>query len=150
MPQGLAGQAEMMGDPAKMQATIDAIGALYAENWWAFLLVAVAQIIGTLALLVLLGDSTRPTVGEALQRGASGFLSYLGAQWLFAFGLGLLIGISAALALATGSNAAFVLVIFLAIVAAFYCAVNISLVGPAIAIDRLLNPVAIQIGRAHV
>src|SRR3546814_20607692 len=41
------------------------------------------------------------------------------------------------------SSDLFVLVIFLAIVAAFYCAVKISLVGPAIALDRLLNPVAI-------
>lgn len=143
MPQVVAGQAEMMGDPADMRAAADAIVALYADNWWAFLFVAVAQIIGTIALLVLLGDSTRPTVGEALQRGARGFLSYLGAQLLFAVALGLLIGVPAALALAAGSNTAFVLVIFLAIVVAIYCAVKISLVGPAIAIDGLLNPIAI-------
>src|SRR3546814_15058160 len=104
MPQVLAGQAEMMGDPADMQAAVDAIIALYADNWWAFLFVAVAQIIGTIALLVLLGDNTRPTVGEALQRGARGFPSYLGAQLLFAVGLGLLIGIPPAPALAARSN----------------------------------------------
>src|SRR3546814_10547122 len=55
MPQVLAGQAEMMGDPADMQAAADAIVATYAENWWAFLFVAVAQIIGTIALLVQIG-----------------------------------------------------------------------------------------------
>lgn len=143
MPQVLQGQTEMMGDPADAQAAMEAIGALYAQNWWAFLLVAVAQIIGTLALLVLLSDTTRPTVGEALERGARGFLSYIGAQLLFAIGLGLLIGVPAALALASGSQAAFVLVIALAIVVGIYCAVKISLVGPAIAIDGLLNPVAI-------
>src|SRR3546814_3300178 len=42
-----------------MQAALDAMSALYAENWWAFLLVAIAQIIGTIALLVLLGDNSR-------------------------------------------------------------------------------------------
>jgi len=143
MPQVLQGQTEMMGDPADAQAAVDALFALYAKNWWAFLLVAVAQIIGTLALLVLLSDTARPTVGEALERGARGFLSYIGAQLLFAIGLGLLIGVPAALALASGSQAAFVLVIALAIVVGIYCAVKISLVGPAIAIDGLLNPVAI-------
>lgn len=145
MPQVLAQQTGMMGDPANAQAMIDALGAVYAENWWAFLLVAVAQVIGTLALLVLLGDNSRPTVGEALQRGIRGFLSYFGAQLLFAFAAGLLIGIPAALALASGSSAVIVPVVVLAVVVAFYCAVKISLVGPAIAIDGLLNPIAILV-----
>ena len=143
MPEALQAQAGITVDPADTQAAIDAIGAFYAENWWAFLLVAIAQVMGTIALLVLLTDHARPTVGEALQRGATGFLTYLGAQLLFVFALGLLIGIPIALAALTESSALIVSVVLLAVVVVIYCGVKISLVGPVIAIDGILNPVAV-------
>ena len=84
-------------DPQNTEAALDALSTLYAENWWAFLLTSVLQMVGMLALFALLTDRARPTVGEALKRGTFGFPSYLATQVLAAIGIGLIVGLLAAI-----------------------------------------------------
>lgn len=117
---------------ADLEAAIAAISSVYAENWWAILLVFVAQGIGTLALLTLLTDRARPTVGEALKAGAIAFPSYFVANILSVLAIG--IGFVLPVALLP-------FLVILAIPILFYLLVKFSLIMPAIAVDGILNPI---------
>lgn len=129
------------GNPEDFEAIRKAIGAMYADNWWALLLLSILQGIGALALLALLTDRARPTVGEALQRGAVGFAPYLVSQITAALGIGLVLGIPIAGAIAAGSPALIFVVGSLAVVALIYAIIKFSLIAQVIAIDGILNPV---------
>ena len=68
-------QEAMLADPENAQARML---ELYTGFWWLLLLVVLAQIVGYLALLALLRDTSRPTVGEALKAGIAGLLPAIG------------------------------------------------------------------------
>ena len=126
------GNELQMANPADSEAMMSILMKLYADYWWAILLSGVAQGIGTLALLTLLTDRARPTVGEALKRGAISFPSYFAANLLIVFA----IAIPAGIALVASP-----LTLILVVPFALYLAIKFSLIMPAIAIDRILNPV---------
>lgn len=129
-------------DPqAVMQATINQISAAYAESWLLMLTLSIAQFIGSLALLALLTDSARPTVGEALTRGVKSIPSYIGAQILSALAAGVVIGLPLGLIAAAAPPAAVVIAAFLLIMCALYMFVKFSLVAPVIVIDDERNPI---------
>ncbi len=133
--------------PAQGQADPNAILAMlldiYATYWWAFLLVSVAQGIGMLALLALLTDRRRPTVGEALAHGAKGFLPYLGSQLLAGLCYAVGLGIPLAAAAASGIGALTLVLGLLAVVAGVYLFVKFSLIAQVIAIDGIMNPLKV-------
>jgi len=120
-----------IAESADTEAMMSALMSLYADYWWAILPSGIAQAIGTLALLILLTDRAKPTVGEALKRGALSFPSFFVANLLLAFA----IAIPVALA-----QVASPLAIFLVAPIAIYLAIKFSLIMPAIAIDRIVNP----------
>ena len=129
-------------DPERVfEAMMQQISTLYADYWWLFLLGAIIQGIGTLALLALLSDSTRPTLGEAIKTGAMGFLPYILASLL----LGLLViavgaalvGLPAMVHPALGAIGGIA-----ALVAIIYMIVKFSLLAPAIGVERIFNPIA--------
>lgn len=120
-------------DAGNTEALPEALIALYAENWWVFLITSILQMIGMLALFALLTDRARPTVGEALKRGAKGFPSYFVAQMLAVLALGLVGGLLAVIS---------PLLIILAIPVFFYVMIKFSLIGPVIGIEQMLNPIA--------
>ena len=128
-------------------ATIDDMEAqmyaIYADWWWLLALVVLAQIVGFLALLALLRDSSRPTVGEALKTGVVGLLPAFGAYILLTIGLSLVIGVFLVLAGALGSGVFGALIGIVAFVLIVYIGVKVSLSGPVIAIDRVFNPVRV-------
>lgn len=119
-------------NPEDLSAISDAVLQAYAEYWWVILIVFVTQGIGTLALLTLLTDRAKPTVGEAIARGASGFLSYFAANLLFVLALGFILTIALVIT---------PFLVVLAIPVMFYAMVKFSLVLPAIAIDGIRNPI---------
>jgi hypothetical protein len=123
------------------QAMFDALMAVYARIWPYLLIVVILQGIGSLALLALLRDSTRPTLGEALKRGLIAFLPYVAAQLIVVLGIAIVGGILLEGALAI-SQAIAVLVIFIVLIAAVYLAVKFSLTMPVIGIERSYNPLA--------
>ncbi len=53
-----------------------------AGAWWAFVLIAVAQAIGTLGLMVLLSGRSDHTLGQALGIAAALFLPFIASQLL--------------------------------------------------------------------
>jgi len=102
----------------------------------------ILQAVGTLAILTLCTDRTRPTVGEAIRQGFAGFLPYLATTLMLGFGLGIAGGLLLGIAAATRSGVVIGLVIAVVIVAAIYLSLRFALVTPAIAVERLRNPVA--------
>lgn len=132
-------QEAMLADPTNVEAMLFEI---YAGWWWLFIVVILAQIVGYLALLALLRDSGRPTVGEALKTGLVALLPAIAAYILTVLALGLTIGVLVGIAVASGSAALGFIVGLLAFVVAVYVCVKFSLTGPVIAIDKVFNPVA--------
>jgi len=133
-PQGQPGMT-----PEQM---MDVMSAFYAQALPWFLPVIVLQGIGTLALLALLTDRRRPTVGQAIRLGALGLLSYLGAQLLLGLAVGLAGGLLISLAAATGSSALATVVVVLLLLVLVYVAIRTVLVPAAIMVEGERSPVA--------
>lgn len=130
-------------DPdAAMQAMMDQMSALYADNWPLLLLVTVVQFIGSMGLFALLTDRGNPTVGEALATGLKSIPSYIAAQFLSALGAGIVLGLPLGLLAALAPPVA-VAIAGIALVALLaYIVVKLSLIAPAIAIEGERNPIA--------
>jgi hypothetical protein len=130
-------QEAMLADPEAAQAQIF---ELYANWWWLLIAVLLFEVVGYLALLALLRDSSRPTVGEALKTGLAGLLPAIGAYILLVLGLSLVIGLLVGGAIASGNGAVAAVAWIVAFVAFVYVCVKVSLSGPVIAIDKVFNP----------
>lgn len=130
-------------DPAvAMQAALDQISALYADNWPLLLAVSIAGFIGSLALLALLSDRGHPTVGEALKTGIKAIPAYIAAQLLSALAAGIVIGLPLGLMAAVAPPAVVAFAGLALVVIAIYLFVKFSLIAPVIAIEEVRNPVA--------
>ena len=139
-------QADMManfGNPAAAERIMKGMtGPVVGFGLVSFLL----QAIGYLAMLALLTDRARPTVGEAIRSAIKALPSVIGAALLFFVGYMMAIVAFAVLAGAMSSVAGFgavaVLLVVLLIGGVFYAMVKLSLVLPVIVIDRVHNPMA--------
>jgi len=100
------------------------------------------QALGTMSVLILLGDRARPTVGEAIKRGARALVSYILANLMLGLAFGLIAGVIVGIGAATGSAAVIALGLALILLAAIYVMVRCCLVGPSIALEQIHNPVA--------
>lgn len=102
------------------------------------------QATGTLGMLTLFTDRSRPTVGEAIKLGAKGVLPYLLAQILFGFGIALVLGtvIGAIGATIRPASPAILLLVAAGMVAVLAAYIRIMLVAPVVAVERVYNPVA--------
>jgi hypothetical protein len=124
--------------------------AFYSQWGWLFALVFLVQVVGYLAMLALLRDRSRPTVGQAISTGLKGLLPAIGTFLLLIIGmtlvglvLGLLIGLlSAGVGEAGGAIVGVVLALAL-LVAFVYLSVRLSLWAPVIAIDKVHNPLQV-------
>jgi membrane-anchored glycerophosphoryl diester phosphodiesterase (GDPDase) len=133
-------QESMLADPETAEARMY---ELYTGWWWLLIAVLLAEIVGYLALLALLRDSSRPTVGEALKAGIVGLLPAIGAYVLLVLGLSLTIGLLVGGAIASGSGPVAAIAWILAFVGFVYICVKVSLAGPVIAIDKVFNPITV-------
>lgn len=122
------------------QQVMAEMSALYADIWWIMVLTGIVQAMGVLGLLTLLTDRGRPTVGEALQTGAAGVVSYIAGQILFVLGLALVVllvvGGAALINAAVGA-----IMVIPALILVVYVSIKVSLLAPVIAIEKNLNPV---------
>jgi hypothetical protein len=100
------------------------------------------QAAGTLALLTLLTDRSRPTVREAIGSGARGIVPYVLAQILLGAGVGLIGGMVLAIGSATGIAALTVIGLAAMGILVIYAGIKTSLVGPVVAVEGQRNPVA--------
>lgn len=124
---------------AQGQAMIDLMGAWYGKVLPFVIPVAILQASGTLTLLTLLSDRSRPTVREAIRQGFAGLLPYLGAQLLIGFGLGvaglMILGMASVTKLAIVAVAAL-------LVGALYIFIRTALVAPVVAVEGVKSPLA--------
>lgn len=133
-PEPAAGQSE-----TQMVAVMQ---AYYLSALPVMIPMALVQAAGTLALLTLFTDRTRPTVGAAIRQGLAGILPYIAAQLLL--GMAIVVGGGAAIALASlsGVPSLAVLAVGAVVVGAVYAGIKTSLVAPIVAVERERNPVA--------
>lgn len=124
-----------------MQAALDQITALYADNWPVLLAVSIAGFIGSLSLLALLSDRGHPTVGEALGTGIKAIPAYIAAQLLSALAAGVVIGLPLGLMAAVAPPAVVGVAGLALVVFAIYLFVKFSLISPVIAIEGVGNPI---------
>ena len=129
--------------PAGMQPEqmLKMLQGYYLSTLPLFVPMLVLQIVGTLAVLTLFTDRSRPTVGEAIRQGLAGTLPYIAAQLLV--GLALMLGATLLIGLAIliKLQALAVLGALLVLIAFVYVSLRTLLVPPAIAVDRVRNPI---------
>ncbi len=106
----------------------------------------ILQSLGYLAMLALLTDRARPTVGEALGSAIRALPAVIGAALLFFAGYFLAVVVFAMLAAGLGSvgglGALVAVLVLLFVAAMVYSMVKLSLILPVIVIDNVHNPVA--------
>lgn len=138
-------QAQIMGNLDNREVLNGIVEAEFGKIMGISLFAMLAGFIGYLAVLFLLTDRSRPTVGEAILRALRFLPSLIGAV-IIAY-LGLVVGImllaivggilSAAL---EGAGASIMVVAILALVLAI--TVRLSLTLPVIVVEGVVNPVA--------
>ena len=134
----IAGEPEVIPG-MKSEQLIAAMQAFYVKWWWLLLLGIVCQIVGLLAMLTLMRDRSRPTVGETIRTALPGALSYLAALILVvvvpSLVGGLFIGVAAVI-----SPVLAVVAALLFMVALVFAVFRLILVGPVIAVEGVRNP----------
>lgn len=130
----------MQMQPADSEQALEQMTGMYAQMWWAFVLIALLQGVGMLASLSLLGNAARPTVGEAIKAGVVGLLPYIGVQILQTLLFVAVLGIPFGAAVASGLPGLAFVVGVAVLVAFLYLFTKFSLSAPVIAIDHLMNP----------
>lgn len=117
----------------------------FAENFYRqafpFMLpVVAAQVVGSMTILTLFTDQTRPTVGGAIRHGIVDTAIFLASMLAFWVGSGLAIGLVVGLAAATGLVSLAGVMTAIGVGILLYCLVRTSLVMPVIAVDGERNP----------
>ena len=140
MPLPPESPAMASGAQPDLEPLMAAMGAWFSNVWWVFLIVGLAQAAGTFALLVLLTDRMRPTVGEALGFGVKALPTYLASQIIT--GLGFAAAFALVIVLAQAVPVVGVLAGLMAMVAALYAMLKLVLVSPVIGIEKQMNPLA--------
>lgn len=135
----MMGGPEMTAETESPEQALQAMMQIFSEHAWLFILVTVLQAVGVLGLLSLLTDTSRPTVGEALQTGARSLLPYVGAQILQALAMGVIFAVPVALGAALPALG--LLLGLPAVAVILYIAIKFSLVAPVIVRERMFNPI---------
>lgn len=119
-------------DPERVAQQINAVIGTY---WWAILLVSLGQMAGAVAIIGLLGDPGKPTVGEAIGLIPRLILTVIAAQILTALAAQALPLLAGALPLAVRG-----IVNLILLPITIYITVKLSLAAAVIVIERQLNP----------
>ncbi len=126
---------------ATPQQMMDAMSAYSMGALPILLLSSVAAMIGTLAMLKLLLDPARPTVGDAIKAGASGFIPYFLSQMLLGLGFAIVAGVPLGLAIAGGLKVIAGLLLPFILMAILYVSIKLSFVPALIADTAERNPI---------
>jgi hypothetical protein len=138
----------LLPEPATITATspeaiAEQVEALYTQILPWILPQILLQTIGTLGMLTLFSDQTRPTVGQAIALGAKGTLPYLACQLLFAFTFSLVGGITVGV-IALAHNSALTVAAVVAVMGGLIAAyARVALAAPIVAVERIYNPIRV-------
>lgn len=122
-------------------ALMAAINGFIADYWWALVLFALVLSAGAIAVMAVIGDPARPTVGTAMTRGASYLPSSFAAQVLTSFATSFVLFVAAFLGALTGSEGMAATLSVFALPVIIWLMTRWSLSGASIAIERIANPV---------
>ena len=114
-----------------------AVQAFFEANWWALLLLGLAQLSGAIALIKVLADASRPTVKMAMAAVPILLLPMIGTQLLSSLAAQVPMLLVALLPTAAAGLAA-----VLALGLVFYLTIRFSLVSPALVLNDWRNPIA--------
>lgn len=123
-------------------ALMAVMNGFIAQYWWALLLLSIIQTIGAVAVMAVLGDPARPTVRAAMGRGASYLLPSVGVQVLTSIAIFLALFVALFIGALTGSGAIAAALAAFSIPVIVWLMTRLSLASPAVAIERIANPVA--------
>lgn len=122
-------------------ALMAAMNGFLAEYWWALLLLALVQTAGALAVMAVIGDPARPTVGAAMRRGGAFLLPNVGAQLLTSLVTTLVLFVAILLGALTGSQTVAAALSVFSLPVIIWLMTRLSLTGAVIAIEQVANPV---------
>lgn len=127
---------------ADQKAMMDFALSTYSRMLPFVIPVMVMQAAGTLGMLTLLTDRTRPTVGEAIRTGFGAVLPYLASQIVLGFALGIAALPIMILFSILGGKALATVGLIVVFVVWLYGWVRTALAAPVMAIEGLRNPIA--------
>lgn len=130
---------EVKPDMANDQA-MELMSAYYVAQMPWIALMALVQGIGTLAMLTLFTDRSRPTVGQAIRSGVGSIVPYVAAQLLLGMGVGIVGGALLAIAAVTGVKALTAIALIAVAVMVAYAMIKGSLSAPVVAVEGERNP----------
>lgn len=122
-------------------ALMAAMNGFLAEYWWALLLLGLVQTMGAVAVMAVVGDPTRPTVGAAVVRGARFLLPNVAAQIVTSVIVTAVLFVAVLLGALTGSQTLAVTLSVFALPVVFWLWTRLSLTGAVIAIEQMANPI---------
>jgi hypothetical protein len=129
-----------LADGASSEAVMNAMSSYYLDILPFVIPLLLFQAAGTLALLTLLTDRSRPTVAQAIGIGVRGIVPYVLAQVILALGIGVAGAVLIAITAAAGMAAAAALGIAAVVALAIYLGIRTSLAGPVIVVEGVRNP----------
>lgn len=138
--------AEMAGDN-RQAAMSSALNGFLADYWWAILLLSLVQMIGGLAVMAVVGDPARPTVGDAMRRGVTFLPSNVAAQFLVSLAFVGVLFVAILIGALTGSETMAATLSVFSLPVVVWLLTRLSLTGAAIAIEGVANPLS-AIGRS--
>lgn len=129
------------GPGATPDATLGMMQVYWNAVWPWFMGTMLLQLLGTLTILTLFTDRTRPTVGQAIAIGSRAIVPVLLAQMLVGLVMMLAALILIALGTATGIVALAVLSAAVGLIPIFYLTVRTMLVSPVVVVEEVRNPI---------
>lgn len=114
--------------------------AYYVQAMPALMPVSVLQILGMMAMIILMTDRARPTVGQAIRAGARNVLPFIAVQLLIGLSLGLAAITLLVIATLIGNGVVLGMVYGLIITLCVYVGVRTLLAAPVIAAEGVRNP----------
>ncbi len=123
-------------------ALMAAMNGFVAEYWWALLLFALVLSAGAIAVMAVIGDPSRPTVGTAVTRAGVYLPTTFATQVITSFATTLVMVLATFLGALTGSEGVAATLSVFALPVIIWLMTRWSLSGAVIAIDRTANPVA--------
>ena len=126
---------------ASMQALLATMGEYYLSNSVWLIGASLIHLLGTLAMLTLITDQTRPTVGQAIKQAFANLPSVIAAQLLLGMAIGAMVLLPVALGGALKSPVITGFTLLTAVGLGIWAMIRLALVSPAVVVDRLINPI---------
>ncbi len=127
---------------ADMDAAMELAALYFQENWLALVVLGLLSTIGTMAMLILFGHASRPTVGDAIRKGLAATPIAILAQLIVGFVMTGLILAPVTLLAVGGSKAMGSVGVAIGIMIGGWFWIRTGLTTPIIAAESLRNPLA--------